>query len=132
MKVLSLILTAAAVAVLGILPDFQNEVLSVLPIIFVTPIQWNAYKTVGGNSASTIFSSNNVRMAVISLTKYGIEHDKKDLSTAGFYWMTLLCFHIGVALAGFTGMLFSASSIWFCYIPLALSAAAYYDYHFHS
>ena len=97
MKIVSFIVTSLAIPMVGLLCMTGNPFLSVLPIVFAMPIQWNAFKTAGGNSSSTIFSSNNVRQAVILLTGYVMDRDAKSLRNARFYWATLLFFHIGVA-----------------------------------
>lgn len=128
MKIVSLIVTSLAVIVVGAIPFVTNHYIACLPIIFAAPIQWNAYKIAGGNSSSTIFSSNNVRQASMLLTKYFLDKDRQTLLKARFYWATLLFFHIGVAFSCFMSILFSTASIWFCFVPILLSAFAYYRY----
>ena len=70
-----------------------------LPLFFAAPIQWNAYAGDAGYGSSTIFSTNNIRQTVTSLTSYLIDGDIKMKRKAQFFGMTLLFFHIGVALA---------------------------------
>ena len=128
MKIISLMITAASIPLVGLLCFSGNAYLSVLPIVFAMPVQWNAFKTAGGNSSSTIFSSNNVRQAVIQLTNYIMDRDAKSARNARFYWATLLFFHIGVAASCLISLYFSSQSIWFCYIFIILAAVAYYRY----
>ena len=128
MKIVSFIVTSLAIPMVGLLCITGNPFLSVLPIVFAMPIQWNAFKTAGGNSSSTIFSSNNVRQAVILLTGYVMDRDAKSLRNARFYWATLLFFHIGVASSCLLSLPFGVQSIWFCYIFIAAAAVAYYFY----
>ena len=80
-------------------PHVINPYIAVLPILFVTPVQWNAFGTAGGYASATVFSSNNVRQATTSLVSYIMDKDKKMLEKTRFYWMTLLCFHAGAALS---------------------------------
>lgn len=128
MKIVSLIVTSLAVIIVGAIPFVTNHYIACLPVIFAAPIQWNAYKIAGGNSSSTLFSSNNIRQATMLLTKYFLDKDRQTLLKARFYWVTLLCFHIGVAFSCFMSILFSTASIWFCFVPILLSAFAYYRY----
>ncbi len=128
MKIVSLICSAVAVAVVGALPFVRNDFVACYPLIFVAPIQWNAFKIAGGNSSSTIFSSNNVRQAAILTTNFVLTRDRETGLKARFYWVTLLSFYLGVAFAGWTSILFGVLSIWFCYVPIALTAAAYLFY----
>ena len=125
LRLISLIMTSCAVVIIGLFPNIANDYIAVLPILFVMPIQWNAYRTAGGYVSSTIFSTNNLRIAVMSLTRYIIDRDKKQGEQAGFYWLTLLGFHSGVALACVSSVFLGATSVWFCFVPIALSSAAY-------
>ena len=128
MKIVSFAVTAAAVVLTALLSGAGNDYLAVLPVVFFAPVQWNAFKKAGGNSSSTIFSSNNVRQAVLLLTKYFMDRDRKALKNARFYWATLLWFHIGAAFACLTSIAFGAQSVWFCFLPLGASVVTYYRY----
>lgn len=128
MKIISFIVTTAAVVAVGILSNTEPGIYTVLPLVFAMPVQWNAFKTAGGNSSATTFSSNNVRQAVMLLTKYFLDRDKKALRNAGFYWRTLLCFHLGVAASCLLSLWLGKNSIWFCLIFIAAAAALYFRY----
>lgn len=128
MKIVSFITTALAVVAVGIFNFSGASLFALLPLVFAMPVQWNAFKTAGGNPSSTIFSSNNVRQAVMLLTKYFLDKDKKALRNAGFYWRTLLCFHIGVAASCLLSIWLGTVSIWFCLAPIGLSVILYYRY----
>ena len=125
LRLISLVMTSCAVVVIGLFPNIANHYIAVLPILFVMPIQWNAYRTAGGYVSATIFSTNNLRIAVMSLTRYIIDKDKKQGEQARFYWLTLLGFHSGVALACVASVFLGTMSVWFCFVPIALSSAAY-------
>lgn len=125
LRVISLIMTSCAVVIIGLFPNIANHYIAVLPILFVMPIQWNAYRTAAGYASATIFSSNNLRIAVMSLTRYIIDRDKKQGEQAKFYWLTLLSFHSGVALACVASVFLGTMSVWFCFVPIVLSSAAY-------
>lgn len=125
MRVLSLALDSAAVVAVGIIPGVTNDYIILLPILFVTPIQWNAFRTAAGYVSSTIFSSNNLRQATMSFVNYMLDKDKKQLEKTKFYWTTILLFHSGVAVACVAGINVGYASIWFCFIPVAIAFAAY-------
>lgn len=128
MKIVSLICSAAVVALIGALPFVRNDFVACYPIVFAAPIQWNAFKIADGNASSTIFSSNNVRQASMLTTNYFLNRSSANAAKARFYWLTLLGFHSGVALAGVTGMWCGVNSIWFCYIPIAVTVVLYCRY----
>lgn len=128
MKIVSFIVSAAAVIATGALSLAGNHYLAVLPLAFAAPVQWNAFKTAGGNSSATVFSSNNVRQAVMLLTKYFLDKDRRALLNARFYWATLGCFHLGVAASCLLSLPFGVHSIWFCLLPVAAAVFFYYRY----
>ena len=128
MKIVSLIFSCAAVVLTGAISFVPNDFIACYPIIFVAPIQWNAFKIAGGNSSSTLFSSNNVRQAAMLTTNYVLTKDKHTGGKAVFYWLTLLSFHLGVAFSCFMSLLFGVQSIWFCFVPIVLTVLAYYAY----
>ena len=115
MKIVSFIITAVGILLVGVLNFTGNSYFAVMPVFFLAPVQWNAFKTAGGNSSSTIFSSNNVRQAVILLTRYIMERNPKDLRN-------------GVASSVLLSLFFGVHSIWFCLIAVGIAAAFYYRY----
>jgi len=125
LKALSLILLSIAVVIIGLLPNDINGYLAVLPILFVTPIQWNSYLKAGQYQSATIFSTNNLRVATVSLTSYIIDRDKSELARSRFYWVTLLFYYSGVAMSCVASMCFGMSGIWFCFVPILASVITY-------
>ncbi len=127
LRIISLLFSTLAVIVIGAVPNISNHYVALLPIFFVTPIQWNAYRECGGYSCSTIFSTNNLREAVMSASQYAIDKDKKSLEKAKFFGSILLWYHIGVAFACVCSVFCSVSSIWFCLVPIAVSVTVYFS-----
>lgn len=121
-KIISLGLTSVAFILVSVLNFVENSYLAMLPLFFAAPIQWNAYAGDAGYGSSTIFSTNNIRQTVTSLTSYLIDGDIKMKHKAQFFGMTLLFFHIGVALASVTEIFWARESIWWGFLPLAVSS----------
>ncbi len=124
-KIVSFFVTAAAIVIIGISPAVSNDYLALAPIFFAAPVQWNAFSFAAGYTSSTIFSSNNLRIATTSLTSYIMTKNKAELDKAKFYWTTLLFFHIGVALSCIVSIYLSVAGIWFAFIPLILTVFVY-------
>ena len=125
LQAISLLLTSCAVIIIGIFPSIRNSYIAILPILFVMPVQWNAYRTAGGYVSATVFSTNNLRVAVMSLTRYIIDKDPKQGDRAKFYWFTLLGFHAGVAVSCVASVFLGTKSIWFCFVPILISTVGY-------
>lgn len=125
LQAISLLLTSCAVIIIGIFTSIRNSYIAILPILFVMPVQWNAYRTAGGYVSATVFSTNNLRVAVMSLTRYIIDKDPKQGDRAKFYWFTLLGFHAGVAVSCVASVFLGTKSIWFCFVPILISTVGY-------
>ena len=95
----SLCITALAAVVLVLLPPTAHSVVRLYPIFFSMSFQWNAFPGAHGYVSSSIFSTNNTRQVGLSLAEYLVGHDKKKLHKMRFFLGSLLCFHVGVALA---------------------------------
>lgn len=121
-KIISLGLTSVAFILVSVLNFVENSYLAMLPLFFAAPIQWNAYAGDAGYGSSTIFSTNNIRQTVTSLTSYLIDGDIKMKRKAQFFGMTLIFFHIGVALASVAEIFWARESIWLGFLPLAVSS----------
>ena len=125
LRLISLAFTSCAVIIIGVVPSVANDYIAILPILFVTPVQWNAFREANGYISATIFSTNNLRQATTSLASYLIDRDEKQRDKAKFFWSTLASFHMGVALSCVSSLVLGVESICFCFIPIMLSATAY-------
>ena len=110
---------------IGIFPNISNNYLAILPILFVTPVLWNSFRTAGSYVTSPIFSTNNLRVATVSTFTGIIDKDKDMKKKAKFYWLTLASYHIGVVLACVPSVFIGVNSIWFGFVSIALSTASY-------
>lgn len=125
LRIISLVMSAAAIGIIGFFPNISNHYVALLPILFVTPMLWSAFRTAGSYVTSPIFSTNNLRVATASTTSYLITKDKSLLAKAKFYWLTIASFHAGVAMACVLSVFFKTNSIWFGLINVTLAIAAY-------
>lgn len=125
LRTVSLIIDAIAVIVVGVVVSFTNISSALLPIVFAMPVQWNAFVGDAGYASSTIFSTNNLRQATMSLVFYFTDKDKAMLEKAKFFWLTLLFYHLGVAGVCVASMFFGVLSIWFCFVPICFAAVVY-------
>ena len=129
MKIVCMISVAAAIAMTGFISFTDSDFIAVYPLIFVAPIQWNAFKTVDSDSSSTIFCSSNVLQATMLTTTFLMTRDRHYARRAMVFWLTLLSFLIGVSFACSMSMWFGVQAIWFCYPVLAMTAFAYRRYY---
>lgn len=125
LKYLCIALEMLAVLIVGMIPNTVDPLLSLYPIFFVTAFQWSVFKGALGYASSTIFSTNNIKQTVVSLTEYmlldELELKQEKLKKAQFFGGTLISFHIGVAISCIACELYSIHGIWFGVVILLIN-----------
>lgn len=101
MHYVSPVITAAAAMAVAFLPETLNVVVALYPIFFAMSIQWSSFGGARGFYSSTIFSTNNTKQTSLALANYLCDHDRAHLRKLKVFALTLLCFHIGAAVAYF-------------------------------
>ncbi len=96
---ISIVIDIIAFVILAFMPKNASLLISLYPIFFATAFQWTAFEYIDGYSSSTIFSSNNYRQFMTSLLEYIIDKDKSRKTKIRVFGLTLLYFHLGVALS---------------------------------
>ncbi len=110
LKLLSLFFDAAAMITLVLLPNNLELIIYLYPIFFAMSFQWTAFSGAQGFVSSTIFSTNNLRQFSTSLVEAICFKNKEKLTKTKFYGLTLVSYHIGVAIACVGSMFISIKS----------------------
>lgn len=94
-------LSVLVVGYLGIslIPEKTNLFVSLLPIFFMASTQWFAFSGTKKYNCSTIFSSSNFKQASVGYINYLIYKKEEFRENGKFYILSLLSYHIGVAIA---------------------------------
>ena len=121
----SLSVDCLAIVLLGLIPENVYYVFGLYPAFFAMALQWNAFPGAYGYVSSTIFSTNNVKQATLSLTEYLVDHkaDPKKKHRGLFFVTSLLFFHVGVTLSYVFTHLLGIHGIW---MALALAVPAFF------
>lgn len=117
----ALIVDMIGFVLLCFIPEDVNDFLALYPIFFMISTQWSVFHGTNGYNCSTIFSTNNLRQMTLAIGDYICTKDKEALKKAGFYAGSILWFHIGVAVAYFTSLVFGIYSVLFCFVPAIFS-----------
>ncbi|GFO85050.1 YoaK family protein [Anaerostipes butyraticus] len=118
MKPFSLGVDAAAVLITGLLPSDLNDFIALYPLFFAMAIQWCSFSGADGYTASSIFSTNNLRQFITSLTEYLCSKDPKALHKGEFFGKVLAFFHIGVVISYLSCRQFGLIGAWICFLPI--------------
>lgn len=100
----------------GIIPDAVPGRYAVLPIFFMTALQYNTFKSMRGQAVSTVFCTNNLRQVVIHFWRFKQKKDAEHIKYMNVYVIVLLSFGIGVMLGFFFSELLYEKAIWVCEI----------------
>lgn len=124
LKYLAIAIDAAAAAASAAMPGQMDPVLALYPVFFAMSFQWCVFKGAEGYACSTIFSTNNLKQTVLSLTEYFLagedEQGKRteSLKKGRFFGETILFFHLSVAAAFLALHMMGLSAVWLVVFPL--------------
>lgn len=118
-RILAMLVDSVAALVMWLFPIEKNLPLALYlyPTFFAMSFQWCAFKGAYGYTSSTIFSTNNLRQFISSLTEIYFNGDKSFAVKAEFFGKTLLGFHLGVLAAGFMWQFIGNVAFLFVFIP---------------
>ena len=118
-KILAMIVDVSAAIAMWLFPTERNLPLTVYlyPTFFAMAFQWCAFKGAYGFTSSTIFSSNNFRQFISSLTEIFFNGDKSFSLKAKFFGFTLFCFHFGLVLSWLSWHFFGNAGFLFVIVP---------------
>lgn len=112
---------AVGIVLLAFMPLDIHPLIALYPMFFVMAMQWNVFSGADGYVSSTIFSTNNLRQFAIACGELIYNRkDEKMRGKAKFYGLTLLTFHIGVAVSYFSTKWLGTKGIFICLAPLAV------------
>lgn len=83
---------------LAFIPADADAVLGLLPIFFMSSVQWFTFTGTRKYNCSTIFSTNNLKQMVLGYTYYHLTGKEEDREKGKFYLLSLTFFYSGVFL----------------------------------
>ena len=83
---------------LAFIPADADAVLGLLPIFFMSSVQWFTFTGTRKYNCSTIFSTNNLKQMVLGYTYYHLPGKEEDREKGRFYLLSLTFFYTGVVL----------------------------------
>lgn len=119
----SILVDMAGFLVLAFIPEGADRVAALLPLFFMLSTQWSVFHGVRGYNSATVFSTNNLKQAVVALNEYALTKNRQHLGDALYFLGTLFWFHASVVISYFTVRAFGPKSSLFAFI-FALPALA--------
>jgi uncharacterized membrane protein YoaK (UPF0700 family) len=115
---LCIFLEMAALFLMGMIPKNFNDLYTVLPISFITSLQYTSFKNFKGNAIATVMCTNNIRQTAIHISQGIREKDSARLKKALPYLFVITSFLIGAFLSVIFLQTFSLKAIWLCVLLL--------------
>ena len=122
LKPVSLAIDAVAAIILGFLPEDMDHILALYPIFFAMAFQWCSFKGAYGFVCSSVFSTNNLRQFLTGVVNKIEGKESARVSRMHVFGITLLSFHLGVAVQFAFWQRYGIPSIWFALVPIAVTA----------
>lgn len=85
--------------ILAFIPREADIVMGLLPLFFISSVQWFTFTGTKKYNCSTIFSTNNLKQMVLGYTYYYLTKKEEDREKGRFYLISLIFFHIGVVIS---------------------------------
>ncbi len=107
------------VLILGLIPDSAPYQISQVIVNFMAAMQWNTFRQAAKIPVATTFVTNHLRQIGIQFAKKIKSHGEKgSFARAGFHFLFIATFMLGVIAATVLCRIFSGRGIWFAIIPL--------------
>ena len=122
MKILSLAVDTLCIFTMWLFPIEKNILATIYlyPTFFAMSFQFCSFNGAYGFSCSTIFSTNNLRQFVSSAIEL-CSGDKSFALKTKFFGITLLTFHLGVAICAVLFIFFKNAAFLFALIPIVVA-----------
>lgn len=121
MRIVAVLMDAAAVLVIAQLPENMNFMIALYPIFLVTAVQWCVFGGARGYTCASIFSTNNLKQTAASFGEYILTGDRAKMDKFKFFGMTLVSYHLGVVYVWNFSRMWGVKSAYTCLIPLGVA-----------
>lgn len=121
LKIFSIILDVLVLFLMGFIPETINPFIASAPLFFAASVQWCAFSGANGFTSSSIFSTNNLRQFVTSMTEYCCSNDEHALQKGKYFGSMLFSFYLGVVISFFGSQSMGIISSWLAFFPLSIS-----------
>lgn len=129
-KMICIAIDATAAVILILIPSDTHPVIALYPVAFSMSIQWCTFRGVGKNPSATTFSTGNFRQLVTNTFNWFTDRKAENLENIKFYILTMLSFHLGVAVIYVLNAYIPHHSIVLVYVPLATAVFLEYAINF--
>lgn len=118
MRIVAVLMDAAAVLVIAQLPAEMNFMIALYPIFFATAVQWCIFGGARGYTSASIFSTNNLKQTAASFGEYILTGDRAKWDKFKFFGLTLVSYHLGVVYVWTFSRMWGVKSAYTCLVPL--------------
>jgi uncharacterized membrane protein YoaK (UPF0700 family) len=122
-KLISVSIDAIALIAVALIPETTNDFVALYPLFFATAFQWCSFSGAEGFNSASIFSTNNLRQFVTSLTEYLFTRDEAAHRKWKLYGKVLFFFHLGVVISYISSSFLGLKSSFICLIPIVSATA---------
>ena len=99
LKIYTFVVLILGFVAISFIPEDTDVVLALLPVFFMSSVQWFTFTGTRKYNCSTIFSTNNLKQMILGYTYYHLTGKEEDREKGRFYLLSLIFFHIGVVLS---------------------------------
>ncbi|GEO79059.1 hypothetical protein FD29_GL001612 [Companilactobacillus mindensis DSM 14500] len=124
-RLVSLVAEMLVCIIVGFLPKTVSNLYIVPPLAFVMAMQNVAFDQIEGLGYNNVFSTGNLKKAIISLVEYFYHHRETNLTSAQTYFELVLGFSGGAVISALLQKIFFLKTIWIVPILLIIVGGYY-------
>lgn len=117
-RIICLIIESLCGLLAGSFPAEANPLLALCPIFVLSAFQWQIFTEQKHYNSSTLFSTNNLKQALMSWVNYRMYKESGQRQKSYFFLRTLVTFHLGILIGLAATNLWDEKGIWLIFVPM--------------
>ncbi|HAT54990.1 MAG TPA: DUF1275 domain-containing protein [Lactobacillus sp.] len=124
-RIPTLVLEMIVCIIVGFEPSHISDVFAVPPLAMVMAMQTTAFNAIEGHGYNSVYSTGNLKMAMIALGEFHFHHKKSQLVSTFLYLELVFGFAAGAILSALLQLRFNVHAIWFAALGILFIIAGY-------
>lgn len=124
-RIPTLILEMLICIIVGFEPHSMSDLFAVPPLAMVMAMQTTAFNAIEGHGYNSVYSTGNLKMAMIAIGEFYFHHKRSQLISALLYLELVFAFAAGAIISALLQLQFNVHAIWFAAIGILLIIVGY-------
>ncbi|MCF6166038.1 YoaK family protein [Furfurilactobacillus rossiae] len=124
-RIPTLLLEMLVCIIVGFEPRSVSDIFAVPPLAMVMAMQTTAFNAIEGHGYNSVYSTGNLKMAMIAIGEFHFHHNRSQLISALLYLELVVAFAAGAIISALLQLSFNVHAIWFAAVGILLIIVGY-------